>query len=380
MNVSQYNPELVLKDVTEETQRTLNLCNACRYCEGFCPVFPAVHSRRWFDDQNTSDIDYLSHLCHNCSACYHACQYKPPHAYQVNLPKNLSYARHESFKRHTWPGFLSRGFDNNPLLTTLAICLGLFITLSMGYFLEGPTAITSEHTGPGAFYQVISHGAIVLCAGSSLAIGVFSMLVSWRRYARSIGMHTNELSFSIVKSTLQEAASLRHLGGGHGEGCNTQDERFSNQRRYYHQFTMWGFVLCFAATCVATVYELLLGQLSPFPITSLPVLLGIVGGIGLIVGPIGLMVLKVKTPADVVTDNARTMDYTLSILLLLISLTGFALLIFRETSAMGLLLIVHLAFVLAFFITLPVGKFIHSGYRFIALLKSNQERFESASA
>ena len=40
-----------------EARRTMETCNACRYCEGFCPVFPAMELRRAFSD---ADLGYLA--------------------------------------------------------------------------------------------------------------------------------------------------------------------------------------------------------------------------------------------------------------------------------------------------------------------------------
>jgi len=61
-------------------------------------------------------------------------------------------------------------------------------------------------------------------------------------------------------------------------------------------------------------------------------------------------------------------------MLLLSSVTGLALLLLRETSAMGPLLALHLSVVFALFITLPYGKFVHGLYRFVALVRYARER------
>jgi citrate/tricarballylate utilization protein len=61
-------------------------------------------------------------------------------------------------------------------------------------------------------------------------------------------------------------------------------------------------------------------------------------------------------------------------LLFFASLTGLALLVWRDTGAMALLLAVHLGIVMALFATLPYGKFAHAGYRCVALLKYAIER------
>jgi citrate/tricarballylate utilization protein len=167
---------------------------------------------------------------------------------------------------------------------------------------------------------------------------------------------------------------LNYLDGGHGRGCNEADDAFTPARRVFHHFTFYGFALCFAATCIATLYHYALGLKAPYAWTSLPVLLGTAGGIGLLVGPAGLSWLHAhRHPAH--GDAAqRPMDRAFIALLFLTSLTGLALLLWRESAAMALLLAVHLGVVMALFATLPYGKFAHGVYRAAALLKWAVER------
>jgi citrate/tricarballylate utilization protein len=68
------------------------------------------------------------------------------------------------------------------------------------------------------------------------------------------------------------------------------------------------------------------------------------------------------------------MDVAFTVLLFLTSLTGLVLLVLRETPLMGLLLVVHLGVVLALFLTLPYGKFVHGIYRSAALVRYALER------
>ncbi|MCG7522824.1 4Fe-4S ferredoxin, partial [Ruegeria sp. Ofav3-42] len=63
-------------DLIQEARRQAEICNACRYCEGYCSVFPSLHAERAFSD---GDITQLANLCHNCRGCYYACQYTAPH-------------------------------------------------------------------------------------------------------------------------------------------------------------------------------------------------------------------------------------------------------------------------------------------------------------
>src|SRR5579872_2856309 len=81
-----------------EGERLLRLCNACRYCEGFCAVFPAMERRAAF---SAADVQYLANLCHNCAECYYACPYTPPHEYALNLPKALAEIRVESYRQYS---------------------------------------------------------------------------------------------------------------------------------------------------------------------------------------------------------------------------------------------------------------------------------------
>jgi citrate/tricarballylate utilization protein len=68
------------------------------------------------------------------------------------------------------------------------------------------------------------------------------------------------------------------------------------------------------------------------------------------------------------------MDRGFIALLLLISITGLALLAWRDTAAMALLLALHLGVVMALFATLPYGKFAHGIYRSASLFKAAIEK------
>src|SRR5258706_5836061 len=86
-----------LADLVAEAQRVLSICNACRYCEGYCAVFPALERRLEFSE---NDVHYLANLCHNCGACLYACQYAPPHEFQLNFPKVLAPVRNETYRKY----------------------------------------------------------------------------------------------------------------------------------------------------------------------------------------------------------------------------------------------------------------------------------------
>jgi citrate/tricarballylate utilization protein len=120
---------------------------------------------------------------------------------------------------------------------------------------------------------------------------------------------------------------------------------------------------------VATLYHYVWGWVAPYPVTSLPVVLGTVGGIGLVIGPLGLLWLNLQRHPEHGDAAQKPMDRAFIGLLFLCGSTGLALLALRETAALPLTLAIHLAAVMAFFLTMPYGKFAHGIYRVAALLK-----------
>jgi citrate/tricarballylate utilization protein len=181
-----------------------------------------------------------------------------------------------------------------------------------------------------------------------------------------------------VAEAAQHALALTYLGGGHGDGCNEADDAFTLARRRFHHFTFYGFMLCFAATVTATFYHYALNLHAPYAFASVPVLLGTAGGIGLLIGPAGLLWLNLRRDPARTDPKQRPMDRGFIALLMLVSASGLALLAWRDSGAMACLLAVHLGIVMALFVTLPYGKFAHGVFRCAALLKASIEKRQAA--
>ena len=115
------------------------------------------------------------------------------------------------------------------------------------------------------------------------------------------------------------------------------------------------------------------GWLAPYPYGSLPVLLGMAGGAGLLIGPAGLLMLRGRRDPALGDPDQRGLDESFIALLFVTSLTGFLLLALRERAVMSAVLVVHLGAVLALFVTLPYGKFVHGIYRTAALIQYAME-------
>ena len=349
-----------------EARRAAEICNACRYCESYCPVFPQMFSLRQFPD---SDVAHLANLCHNCKGCWHACQYAPPHEFGLNLPATLASVRAETYADFAWPRPLGRLFRRNGAVVAMVTAIALAAVMIGAMLFVDSEVLTGVHRGEGAFYAVIPHNTMVWLGGLSFGWAVLALIMGVRSYWRYSG--AGKLRWRSLKAALSDAATTRHLGS-HGEGCNDLDEGYTQLRRHAHLATMWGFLLCFAATSLGTVMDYGLGWQAPYSWYSLPVVTGTVGGFGLMIGTAVLFWIKVVTVPAPEARNLWGMDTGLLGLLFFTAATGLALLFFRHTSAMGWLLAIHLGFVLALFVTLPYGKFVHGIYRLAALVRYHE--------
>ena len=344
-----------------EVGRQMQICNACRYCEGFCAVFPAMTRRLEFGQ---ADIHYLANLCHNCGACLHACQYAPPHEFAVNVPQAMARVRGQTYADYAWPPALGKLYQRNGVTVALALAAALALFLAMVISIRG----TLFHAPlAGNFYAVFPHNLLVAMFAPIFLFSMLALSLGVRRFWRDVS--PGALNSSAVAEAASNALRLKFLDGGHGEGCNNEDDAWTLWRKRFHHATFYGFMLCFASTCTATVYHYLFNWQAPYAMTSLPVLLGIAGGIGLLVGPAGLFRLNLRRHPLHGDAAQKPMDRAFIALLFFTSLTGLALMIWRDTSAMALLLAVHLGVVMALFATLPYGKFAHGVYRCAALLK-----------
>lgn len=348
-------------ELIQEARRQIEICNACRYCEGFCSVFPAMTRQKAFAD---GDITHLANLCHNCRGCYYSCQYTEPHEFALNLPAALADVRQDSWERHAWPQPFAKTFHEKGLAIAgalVACLLVIFWILS---------ALRPE-SGTG-FYAVLSHSAMVAIFAPAFLLPLASVTFGLRSYWREVGGHKVHMADLIAAA--KSAAVLKNLDGGQGQGCNFElEDRYSDTRRLLHQATMYGFLLCFAATSSATVMHYLFAMEAPYGFFSLPKLLGVPGGILLCIGTLGLAVLKTRADASLGSKRVWGGEMAFVLLLFLVSLTGLVLYAATGSSLVAGLLALHLSSVLAFFLLLPFTKMVHGFYRLAALVAEAQK-------
>ena len=350
-----------LSPAEAEVGRVMQICNACRYCEGFCAVFPAMTRRLEFDK---ADIHYLANLCHNCGACLHACQYAPPHEFEVNIPKAMAQVRGQTYADYAWPAALGALYQRNGVTIALSLAAGLTLFLVLALAMNG--TLTASGLG-GDFYKLFPHNLLVSLFAPVFLFAALALGLGVSRFWREVS--PGAASGEAMAETTGDVLRLKYLDGGHGLGCNNADDAWTLWRRRFHHFTFYGFLLCFAATSVATLYHYLLGWEAPYAYASLPVLLGTAGGLGLVIGPAGLLWLNLRRHPLQGDPAQRPMDRGFIVLLLTTSLSGLALLAWRDTTALPALLAIHLGVVMALFLTLPYGKFAHGIFRSAALLK-----------
>jgi citrate/tricarballylate utilization protein len=147
-------------EALHEADRLMTICNACRYCEGLCAVFPAMEMRRTFA---AGDLHYLANLCHQCGACLPDCQYAPPHQFDVNVPRAMARLRNETYAVFAWPRALAGVFARNALIVTLTTAASVALFVIGFVALQDPAVLFTPQAGD--FYKLMPHAAMAWLFG-----------------------------------------------------------------------------------------------------------------------------------------------------------------------------------------------------------------------
>ena len=365
----------VMTSAEAEVVRQMQICNACRYCEGFCAVFPAMTRRLEF---GRADIHFLANLCHNCGACLHACQYAPPHEFLLNVPQALARVRGQTYADYAWPSAMGRLYQRNGLTVGMALLLSCTLFLWLAVASQG--AVWGGAI-PGSFYDVFPHGSLVMMFAPVLLWAVLALGMGVRRFWREVTPVTTgqPVSTPAMAEATHDVLRLKYLDGGHGEGCHDEDDAYTQARRRSHHLTFYGFLLCLAATAVGTLYHYAWGWVAPYELPSLPKLLGVIGGVSLVAGTAGLWRLNLRRHPLHGDATQQPMDRAFIALLFWTGASGLALWLARGTPALTLLLCLHLGAVMALMLTMPYGKFAHGVFRTASLLRHAVEKRQPSS-
>ena len=358
-----------IEALLEEGRRQIAICNGCRYCEGYCAVFPAMERLPLVGQ---GDLTYLANLCHDCRACYQACMYADPHPFAVQIPTLMSEARELSYAEFARPRWLARTFTAGPRAVAVLTIVGALLFALLATIAGNGAAVFAPDESAESFFDVLPYSLMLV---PSLALTAFVVavifwgFVDFHRASRGVA----GVGMRAWLTGLREVATLRWMRGG-GDDCYYPElERPSALRRWFHHLTAYGFLAALVSTSLASLYHNVLGQESPYPVLHPVVLFGLVGGIGMTVGTTGLLWLKTRAaPLQARREALLNSSFLLS--LNAASTSGLLLLALRDTRAMGALLVVHLGTIVALYLTAPYGKFVHIVYRTAAVLRSAAER------
>jgi citrate/tricarballylate utilization protein len=361
--------------VFAEAGRQLDICNACRYCEGLCAVFPALERRSVFEN---GDISQIANLCHDCRACFDACMYSEPHEFQLNIPKALTAVRAEDYRRYVWPRRVPRLFRGWTGVFSGAVIASL-VVVAISVLQVGWSGLLIENSGPHSPYDLISSNVTLLILFAPFGYSAVVIAAACRAYWREVGGAPGGMTGRAIRHAVWYALTMRYLRGGGEECYYPEDEKPSAGRRHLHAMVMYGFGLCTVSTTAAAFMQHGFALEPPYDPLSVPVITGTVGGIGLVVGCAGLLLLKAK--ASKVTSFAQmtVKDYGFLVGLEFLALTGLLTLFVRHTPAFGIVYLVHLASVVLSFGMAPYSKFVHLVYRFLAVVRDNLEREHEAA-
>lgn len=368
-----FDPELMT-----EARRQLTVCNACRYCEGYCATFLALERR---PSLTNGDISFVANICHDCRGCFQACMFTPPHEFAVNIPAMLSQVRVETYKRYTWPQRLAPLFGRTGFVASLSGAVGLLALAALTFASGGGDRFFVRDSAPGSFYRIVPWIGMVLPALALSIYGLLSFAGSAAQFARDTGIHLSDLVDPRALATVaREAVTLRWMKGG-GDGCYyPEKEKTSEGRRLLHAAIVLGFLAALASTSLAAIYQDILDILPPYDLLSPPVILGASGGVAMIVGSTGLLWLKARAARSLISPSMLRMDVAFLVVFDLASITGMALLALRDSPLMASALLIHLATLAALYATVPYGKFAHVVYRLLVLFQNRRELIDEQRA
>jgi citrate/tricarballylate utilization protein len=343
------------EDIHGEAIRQFNICNACRYCEGYCAVWDDIENKNFFDN---SDIDHFANLCHDCRECYNVCPFTEPHEFNLNIPMVLSKVRHETYINNIKPEFMEKPAKHQYYLWSFVIALSILSVFTLGYMnmngymlnRYGLSDIT--HIFPVLQFKIFS------------TILYIYVIILWalegNNYWKSINSGKNKKKVRIhnILLALSDSFGHKYFKGG-GAGCNYPEDNSGKFRLIFHPMIFFGFII----DLIAIAFY---GNLNIYII-----IIYMVGSLLISIGSIALLFAKFYSNKKLASKQLLTMDYPFTIIMLLTGITGLIFPVFSGYSIFSITFMIHIALISAIFLMAPFGKFIHPVFRFLSLIKYN---------
>lgn len=275
---------------------------------------------------------------------------------------------------------MGRWFQRHALASVGLVAAALIVMTVSVALTDSWPSVFRANGAPGAFYRTVPYLAMLVPA---LVGGLFILSVlaaGFRTFwkASDLGFR-GLLDWTAWVGAGRDALWLTQMRGG-GDECY-YPSRFhpSSARRHLHSLVVWGFAATFVSTILAAFWQEILHRDPPYPVLSPPVLFGIAGGGALILGTSGLLALKWRLRSPAANRPMLSMDLVFLGNLDAVAVSGMLTLLLRGTALLGPILGLHIACLFALYVTAPYGKFVHSVYRFAAILEDRVSRTRQAT-
>jgi len=344
------------KGLMEEASRQLTICNACRYCEGFCDVWDAIERRREFSH---GDLLHLSNLCHDCRACYYACPFIPPHELMINIPKVLGDVREQSYEKFVFPKVLVRVMRRSGLAYLFLTTLIFVTTLYYVFLLHGlsafyETSLTMQELFPYPVFFVAEY---------SLYIYVFFLwFIQGRSYWKDIS-NGRKMNVKAIGRAILDVFTHKDFKGG-GAGCNYPSENGSLFRLFAHASVMFGFIIDWITILF-------------YPFANVVVISIYFIGSVLIFAGAGLLLLM-RFKADKKPDS-KSISSAFTAMMFSTGASGIIFITLISSPEWIIFFLLRDSLIAAIFIMAPFTKFLHPVYRFISLVLNRYEEINQLS-
>ncbi len=340
--------EAIPEKLIEDAKKQLTICNACRYCEGYCAVWDAIEFKSVL---NTDYIYHLANLCHDCRDCFYACPYnEPEHEFKLNIPKILGDVRSETYISYVKPKFMQFALQRPTLFTMISSAIAIVIVVLYASLLFGFSKFSTLSMTTIMPASLFERATVLL---------YFYLMVMWSWEGISYWSKISEkghLTFVGLLRGLYDVVLHTNFRGG-GTGCKVPEQNNRYFRLTSHTLVFFGFLVALIAI---SFYPNIYGYTG---------ILYLIGSFALSTGTVGLFYIHLVDKRSSRSEKQSSMDYPFTFLLFIVGITGIIIPISTDKSWFNWNFLIHDALIMVVFLIAPFSKFMHPVFRFVSLIK-----------